>query len=270
MTAEAWNCEVTLVADVGVAGLHRLLHQLPAVQGRRRLGGRRRNGRGVAQRGRRPGRLPGHRRAHEHRLRGELRRSSAALLRMLNSCASNVVVVNIDAGFNGGSRRRPDRTPRARRRHGELAAAIVDRRTSWRWNESSGFRPFQNGRVDSHKGMLRLNPRGRGKSRHGRCRRALRSVGVAVGGGAGPRRLPGRSPADRRHLRAVLHDVSLAQRRRRADPRSSRAQTLIANSSNERRRLAIGPGLGQSDESAQLVRWVVETVASPRSSTPTA
>ena len=26
----------------------------------------------------------------------------AALLGMLNSCASNVVVVNIDAGFNGG------------------------------------------------------------------------------------------------------------------------------------------------------------------------
>src|SRR5271157_4438077 len=28
VTAEAWNCEVALVADVGVAGLHRLLHQL--------------------------------------------------------------------------------------------------------------------------------------------------------------------------------------------------------------------------------------------------
>ena len=28
VTAEAWNCEVSLVADVGVAGLHRLLHQL--------------------------------------------------------------------------------------------------------------------------------------------------------------------------------------------------------------------------------------------------
>ena len=30
VTAEAWNCEVSLVADVGVAGLHRLLHQLIA------------------------------------------------------------------------------------------------------------------------------------------------------------------------------------------------------------------------------------------------
>ena len=28
MTAEAWNCDVKLVADVGVAGLHRLLHQV--------------------------------------------------------------------------------------------------------------------------------------------------------------------------------------------------------------------------------------------------
>ena len=28
VTAEAWNCEVALVADVGVAGLHRLLDQL--------------------------------------------------------------------------------------------------------------------------------------------------------------------------------------------------------------------------------------------------
>ena len=25
VTAEAWNCDVTLIADVGVAGLHRLL-----------------------------------------------------------------------------------------------------------------------------------------------------------------------------------------------------------------------------------------------------
>ena len=33
VTAEAWNCEVSLVADVGVAGLHRLLHQLAALGG---------------------------------------------------------------------------------------------------------------------------------------------------------------------------------------------------------------------------------------------
>ena len=33
VTAEAWNCEVTLVADVGVAGLHRLLHKLDTLGG---------------------------------------------------------------------------------------------------------------------------------------------------------------------------------------------------------------------------------------------
>src|SRR5579871_905082 len=33
VTAEAWGCDVSLVADVGVAGLHRLLHQLDALGG---------------------------------------------------------------------------------------------------------------------------------------------------------------------------------------------------------------------------------------------
>src|SRR5262249_9788823 len=33
VTAEAWNCDVSLVADVGVAGLHRLLNQLPTFNG---------------------------------------------------------------------------------------------------------------------------------------------------------------------------------------------------------------------------------------------
>ena len=101
VTAEAWNCEVALVADVGVAGLHRLLHQLP------RLG----NADALVVVAGMEGALPsvvgglvdcpviavptsiGYG-AHFHGL--------AALLGMLNSCASNVVVVNIDAGFNGG------------------------------------------------------------------------------------------------------------------------------------------------------------------------
>jgi NCAIR mutase (PurE)-related protein len=101
VTAEAWNCEVSLVADVGVAGLHRLLHQLP------RLG----NADSLVVVAGMEGALPsvvgglvdcpviavptsiGYG-AHFHGL--------AALLGMLNSCASNVVVVNIDAGFNGG------------------------------------------------------------------------------------------------------------------------------------------------------------------------
>jgi pyridinium-3,5-biscarboxylic acid mononucleotide synthase len=101
VTAEAWNCEVSLVADVGVAGLHRLLHQLDRLATADAL---------VVVAGM-EGALPsvvgglvdcpviavptsiGYG-AHFHGV--------AALLGMLNSCASNVVVVNIDAGFSGG------------------------------------------------------------------------------------------------------------------------------------------------------------------------
>ncbi len=101
VTAEAWNCDVTLVADVGVAGLHRLLHQLERIASADAL---------VVVAGM-EGALPsvvgglvdcpviavptsiGYG-AHFHGV--------AALLGMLNSCASNVVVVNIDAGFSGG------------------------------------------------------------------------------------------------------------------------------------------------------------------------
>jgi NCAIR mutase (PurE)-related protein len=101
VTAEAWNCDVALVADVGVAGLHRLLHELP------RFG----HADAIVVVAGMEGALPsvvgglvdcpviavptsiGYG-AHFHGL--------AALLGMLNSCASNVVVVNIDAGFNGG------------------------------------------------------------------------------------------------------------------------------------------------------------------------
>ncbi len=101
VTAEAWNCEVTLIADVGVAGLHRLLDQLGSLGGADAL---------VVVAGM-EGALPsvvgglvdcpviavptsiGY---------GASFGGLAALLGMLNSCASNVVVVNIDAGFNGG------------------------------------------------------------------------------------------------------------------------------------------------------------------------
>ncbi len=101
VTAEAWNCDVTLVADVGVAGLHRLLHQLERLEGADAL---------VVVAGM-EGALPsvvgglvdcpvlavptsiGYG-AHFGGL--------AALLGMLNSCSSNVSVVNIDAGFSGG------------------------------------------------------------------------------------------------------------------------------------------------------------------------
>jgi len=101
VTAESWNCEVTLIADVGVAGLHRLLHQLERFQTADAL---------VVVAGM-EGALPsvvgglvdcpviavptsiGY---------GAHFQGVAALLGMLNSCASNVVVVNIDAGFSGG------------------------------------------------------------------------------------------------------------------------------------------------------------------------
>ncbi len=101
VTAQAWNCEVELIADVGVAGLHRLLHQLPNLKSCDAI---------VVVAGM-EGALPsvvgglvdcpviavptsiGYG-AHFHGL--------AALLGMLNSCSSNVVVVNIDAGFSGG------------------------------------------------------------------------------------------------------------------------------------------------------------------------
>ncbi|MDB5350398.1 MAG: mutase-like protein [Planctomycetota bacterium] len=101
VTAENWNCEVKLVVDVGVAGLHRLLSRLDDLGGADVL---------VVVAGM-EGALPsvvgglvdcpviavptsiGY---------GASFGGLAAMLGMLNSCASNVVVVNIDAGFNGG------------------------------------------------------------------------------------------------------------------------------------------------------------------------
>ena len=101
VTAEAWNCEVSLVADVGVAGLHRLLRKLDALEGADVL---------IVVAGM-EGALPS--------VVGGLASCPviavptsigygasfgglAAMLGMLNSCSSNVVVVNIDGGFNAG------------------------------------------------------------------------------------------------------------------------------------------------------------------------
>ncbi len=101
VTAEAWHCEVHLISDVGVAGLHRLLNRLPemvdadvivAVAGMEAalpsvLGGLvscpviavpTSVGYGVHFQG------------------------LTSMLGILNSCSSNVVAVNIDAGFRGG------------------------------------------------------------------------------------------------------------------------------------------------------------------------
>ncbi len=101
VSAESWGCEVTLVVDVGVAGIHRLFRRLDDLGGADCV---------VVVAGM-EGALPsvvgglvacpviavptsiGY---------GASFGGLAALLGMLNSCASNVVVVNIDAGFNGG------------------------------------------------------------------------------------------------------------------------------------------------------------------------
>ena len=101
VTAEAWNCEVSLIADVGVAGIHRLFRRLPECDGADAM---------VVVAGM-EGALPsvvgglvdcpviavptsiGY---------GASFGGLAALLGMLNSCSSNITVVNIDAGFSGG------------------------------------------------------------------------------------------------------------------------------------------------------------------------
>jgi NCAIR mutase (PurE)-related protein len=101
VAAEVWNCEVSLIADVGVAGIHRLFNRLKDFEGSDAL---------VVVAGM-EGALPsvvgglvdcpviavptsvGY---------GAHFQGLAAMLGMLNSCASNVVVTNIDGGFNGG------------------------------------------------------------------------------------------------------------------------------------------------------------------------
>jgi pyridinium-3,5-biscarboxylic acid mononucleotide synthase len=101
VTAEALGCEATLLADVGVAGIHRLLRHrdefadadahvvvagmdgaLPSVVG---------------------GLVDGPVIAVPTSIGyGAAFGGLAPLLTMLNSCAANVVVVNIDSGFKGG------------------------------------------------------------------------------------------------------------------------------------------------------------------------
>ncbi len=101
VTAEAMGCEVERVFDVGVAGIHRLLAQMPSLQRARVV---------VAVAGM-EGALPsvvgglvevpviavptsvGY---------GASFDGLAALLAMLNSCATGIGVVNIDNGFGAG------------------------------------------------------------------------------------------------------------------------------------------------------------------------
>jgi NCAIR mutase (PurE)-related protein len=101
VTAEALGCAVELLADVGVAGIHRLLRHRPQFAGADVI---------VVVAGM-DGALPsvvgglvdcpviavptsiGY---------GAAFSGLAPLLTMLNSCSANVVVVNIDSGFKGG------------------------------------------------------------------------------------------------------------------------------------------------------------------------
>jgi NCAIR mutase (PurE)-related protein len=101
VTAQALGSQVTLLADVGVAGIHRLLHHAQEFRGADAI---------VVVAGM-DGALPsvvgglvdcpvvavptsiGY---------GAAFGGLAPLLTMLNSCSANVVVVNIDSGFKGG------------------------------------------------------------------------------------------------------------------------------------------------------------------------
>jgi NCAIR mutase (PurE)-related protein len=101
VTARALGCDTNLLADVGVAGLHRLLRHLDKFRGADAI---------VVVAGM-DGALPsvvgglvdcpviavptsiGY---------GAAFGGVAALLTMLNACSANVVVVNIDAGFKAG------------------------------------------------------------------------------------------------------------------------------------------------------------------------
>jgi pyridinium-3,5-biscarboxylic acid mononucleotide synthase len=100
-TCQALGCEASLIADVGVAGIHRLLRHQPQFAGADAI---------VVVAGM-DGALPsvvgglvdcpvvavptsiGY---------GAAFAGVAPLLTMLNSCSANVVVVNIDSGFKGG------------------------------------------------------------------------------------------------------------------------------------------------------------------------
>ena len=76
VTARAIGCEVDLVADVGVAGIHRLLRQRERIAAADAIVVAAGMDGALAERGRRAGRLPGDRGTDEHRLRGRVRRAS--------------------------------------------------------------------------------------------------------------------------------------------------------------------------------------------------
>ena len=101
VTAELMDCDVQRVFDVGVAGLHRILDTLPALQRARVI---------VAvagMEGALPSVVAGLVRAPVIAVPTSIGYGAsfdglAALLAMLNSCAEGIGVVNIDNGFGAG------------------------------------------------------------------------------------------------------------------------------------------------------------------------
>ena len=103
VTAEMLGNDVVRLYDVGVAGIHRLLAHAEDIAAANVVVAVARHGRGAGKRRGRYGSVPGYRRADERRLCGRASFGGvAALLAMLNSCASGVSVVNIDNGFGAG------------------------------------------------------------------------------------------------------------------------------------------------------------------------
>jgi hypothetical protein len=100
-TALWTGAEVTLIQDVGVAGPHRLTASLPLLQGADAVVVV------AGMEGALPSVVGGHVACPVVAVPTSVGYGAsfggvAALLGMLNSCASNVTVVNIDAGFKGG------------------------------------------------------------------------------------------------------------------------------------------------------------------------
>ena len=94
--------KTVFIQDVGVAGPHRPDGQSFPFRRRRRRDRHRRNGRSPSKRDWRP-RLPARSsRCQRASATEPAFKESRPLLGMLNSCASNVTVVNIDAGFKAG------------------------------------------------------------------------------------------------------------------------------------------------------------------------
>ena len=101
LTAESMDCEVERLYDVGVAGIHRLLEHVPALQAARVIVVV------AGMEGALPSVVAGLVAAPVIAVPTSVGYGAsfggfAALLSMLNSCAPGIGVVNIDNGFGGG------------------------------------------------------------------------------------------------------------------------------------------------------------------------